>query len=481
MFQASSSRIFGDTDATVALTNDPRFTGINSIPTPTPAPTISRPYSPYVDSGYVLGNANNEFNYAIDPFLKSPYSIVFNLGLQRELPGHFVFEATYVGRLGRRLIAQADAAQLIDFKDPQSGQLMSQAFAALSQQLRDGTAFDANHVWIGTPQPFFENQIFNYSGYTRGTRLVARNIGDYVQIGDFADTMQWLNAVGVIAPNVGLAGQFAGNTYITNKANSNYHGLLMSLHRNFANGLQFDVNYTYSHSIDNASGIANSISSNTGLGFVCDALNLRTCRGNSDFDVKHIVTGNFIYELPFGKNKSFGRNVPGWANQVIGGWSLSGIPVWRSGIAFSNITGAYLMGYANNSPGIFNGDRKAVAVDVHKVDSDGTLNLFADPQAAIDAFDYPLGFQIGSRNNLRGPRYFNLDLGVAKRFPVTEQFNVQFRADAFNALNHASFGLPGGGGNGAGANISSGVNQFGKISSTSSTARVVQMSLRVEF
>jgi hypothetical protein len=398
---------------------------------------------------------------------------MLNFGFQRELPGHFVLETTYVGRLGRRLIAQADAAQLVDFKDPASGQMLSEAFAALTAELRAGK----NYRTV-TKQPFFENLVGPFGVLRSGTQVIAGYQKSLATKGDVADLVQWLSAAGVLDANIGMPAQFAGNTYITNKGSSNYHGLLTSLHKNMSNGLQFDINYTLSHSIDNASGVANSIASSDGLGFICDAQNLRVCRGNSDFDMTHIVNGNFVYDLPFGKGRSFGRDVPGWLNQFIGGWSISGLPTWRSGIAFSTVTGAYLLGYANNSAGIFNGDQSAIKVDVHKK-SDGTVTLFADPTKAAAAFTSPTGFNIGSRNNLRGPGFWNLDLAFGKRFPVNERVGLEFRAEAYNSMNHPSFALPSAGGSGAFTDITSAT--FGKITSTSSTAREMQFSLRLEF
>jgi hypothetical protein len=94
---------------------------------------------------------------------------------------------------------------------------------------------------------------------------------------------------------------------------------------------------------------------------------------------------------------------------------------------------------------------------------------------ALDAFTGPLGFNIGSRNNLRGPGYFNLDLGVGKTFPVyKDKVNLKFRADAFNSTNHPSFGLPD-----TDITESNGV-PFGTISNTASTARVLRGALRLE-
>lgn len=132
--------------------SDPRLDKNNGISavgfTPPLAPVA--PYQPYANNqqcallsfgaltapcGLQLGSA---FNISIDPTLKTPYSIGYNAGWQRELPQNMVFKLSYVGRLGRRLLAQADSNQVLDFADPTSGQLLSQAFAAVTQQLRAG-------------------------------------------------------------------------------------------------------------------------------------------------------------------------------------------------------------------------------------------------------------------------------------------------------------------------------------------------------
>jgi len=119
----------------------------------------------------------------------------------------------------------------------------------------------------------------------------------------------------------------------------------------------------------------------------------------------------------------------------------------------------------------------------------GGVNIFANQAAAAGAYEGPIGFQIGPRNSLRGPQFFNQDLGLAKAFPIVgERVNLKFRADAFNALNHPNFSLP----------ISNGYNgydqqditsqTFGQISTTvvpagnlNNGARVLQLGLRLEF
>jgi hypothetical protein len=92
-----------------------------------------------------------------------------------------------------------------------------------------------------------------------------------------------------------------------------------------------------------------------------------------------------------------------------------------------------------------------------------------------------VGFQIGSRNDLRGPKFFNQNLGLAKTFPVvTDRINLKFRADAFNAFNHPSFGLPEGPLNSLDQTDIAG-GTFGQITTTASTPRVIQLALRLEF
>jgi hypothetical protein len=278
------------------------------------------------------------------------------------------------------------------------------------------------------------------------------------------------------APGIGLSPQFDTNVYITNKSFSNYNGLLTTLHKKMSNGLQFDLNYTYAHSIDNASVSANSFFTD----FVCDITNLKVCKGDSDFDVRHSVTMIGIYELPFGRGKTFASNLHGWANQVIGGWELSGTENWHTGFAFRTGANAFPIGFAAESPGVFNGDTAAIRSSIHTDTSNGNaIQFFADPAAALGAFSGPLGFQMGQRNNLHGPHFSETDLALIKNFKLSEKFRLEFHAEAFNVFNHPSFTLPLNGVAGV-AEINS-PSSFGVITSTASIPREMQFALRLEF
>jgi hypothetical protein len=459
-----------------AIANDPKFQSVGTLPAGTPIPPtpVTLPYAPFVGPGGPFGTASGQgfFNYAIDQHLKTPYSMLFTFGIQRDLPGNFLLDVNYFNREGRRLLAQSDAGQVVDFKDTASGQFLATAFGNLSQEVRK----DPVGLSFVTPQPFFEDLIG-----TGATSLIAGAVTALVLRGDMGDTVQALIGAGLLPGGVGLAPQFTTNLFITNKGYSNYNGVLATLHKKYSHGLQFDLNYTYSHSIDDMSAAANqAFGSNGAGGIICDSIRLGICRANSDFDATHNITGDWIYDLPFGKGRSFGSTMPRWADEIVGGWQISGLLSWRTGFAFTTVANSFPISFANNVPAVFNGDNHAIRTNPHLDRATGQVQLFADPNAAVGAFGFPTGLEAGSRNNLRGPHYSNFNIGLGKYFPVTERVKLQFRADAFNAFNHTNFALPG---SSATADISlpyaTGGN-FGVIT-TAAGARVMQFALRLDF
>ena len=181
---------------------------MSTPPPPPAAPTITTPFLPFVsgsgqaDPFVPFGLANGQaFNTIIDPNLKTPYSIQYSFGFQHEFPKGFILRANYVGRQGRRLLAQADANQLIDFPDPVSGQLMSAAFADITQQLRAGVL--PQNV---TTQPWYENVLPTLApgGPSNTAILAGSDLGTYIARGDFADFTEALSLFGLLPPNVGM-------------------------------------------------------------------------------------------------------------------------------------------------------------------------------------------------------------------------------------------------------------------------------------
>ena len=468
LFDNSATTQFAAPNPTSALLNNPRFTDINSTPVNNIPPTITHPFIPFVEDGFPLGLATGEFNYAVDQRFRTPYSIQYSLGFQREMPADFILEMSYVGRQGRKLFSQADLAQVLDFKDAASGQFMLAAFNALQAQVQAGVPGNSPNLQI---QPWFENQMF-----PGATRLMASNasLRQFVLRGDTSDALFLLYANGLLDPNVGMSGQFGTNVYISNFGSSSYDGLLVSLRKRFSHGLQFDANYTWSHSIDNGSSVVNTV---TG-GLVCDLRDLRVCRGDSDFDVRHLFNANFIYELPFGRGRAFGSGVAGWVNQIIGGWEVSGIFGARSGLPFSTTTTAFPVGFNFNSPAAFNSDVQPV---VNIRDLNGAIQFFQDPRVVFNPaaptaglIRFPKHGEIGNRNVFRGPSFWNLDTALMKNWqmPWSESHSLQLRWEAFNLFNHNTFGLPAAGITGT---------NFGQITTTASAPREMQFALRYSF
>ena len=468
----------------------PRFTTVDSAAVNLPIPPFQKSVAPFTGSQCpssfpVCGTLFNQFgNYVIDPRYKTPYSLAYSLGIQRELPGSFQLEVDYVARLGRRLGTLADGGQIFNFVDPTSKQSLAAAVTNLEIDAR-------NNVPVSQiqPQPFFENQLAlagaNCAPFANCTEFVYAGSGNLTQLqqGNLNGLIRGLAQSANLPPNVGFTSQFVSNYYLSNKSYSDYNAMLVVLRKRLSYNVQMDFNYTFSHSIDNFSAISrnNGNPFNNAQSVLCDATNLGTCKGNSEFDVTHQITGDAIYDLPFGRGKAFAHDTSRWLDEIIGGWQVSGIYTWRTGFAFPVLSNAFTTTFGNSAYAIFNGNTSALQVDTHTDPnlSNNGIQLFKNPQAALAAFSAPTGLQTGSRDELRGPRFSNVDLALAKSFPLWgEKYRLQFRAEAYNAFNHPNFALP--------ASININQTNFGQITSTSSisgdqSARVLQFALRFDF
>ena len=492
LFQLTDSTALGiPNDPYDSVKTDPRLDKNNQISTVTlvPPPTPKAPYQPFTSAGVPFGLQNGlAFNETIDPALKTPYSITFNGGWQRSMPWDHILKISYVGRLGRRLLAQGDANQVLDFADPVSGQEFSQAFGNITSEIRQ----NPDPTKLKT-QPWFENVVTPglgaSLGYANNTQFLGSAIGGLVFNGDMGDFVQ---AISSITPyNVGSAAQFSENSFHYNGGFSSYGGMLVTLQKNSSHGLHYDFNYTWSHSIDNISFFAQA-QGDTGIGgggLICDVVRPRECRSNSDFDVRQYVTADAVYELPFGKGKMFAGSAPFVVNEFIGGWSISGVVDSHGGFPWQTASNAYVASYSNDAPAILTGSAKLAARGLNKLKAGGVSD-FLNPTMAWQQFSGPVGFTIGPRNGERGPNFFNADAGLAKTFPITaERVNVRFRADAFNVFNHPNFDIPD-------ENVFNGFDSedyqqeagFGRITDTisplgnlNSGARVLEVSLRLEF
>jgi outer membrane receptor protein involved in Fe transport len=262
-----------------------------------------------------------------------------------------------------------------------------------------------------------------------------------------------------------------------NNGNSSYHGMEASLEKRFSAGLSFGMSYTFSKSIDQsqehlASGGTGSFTQNP-----ANVLGER--RGPSDFDVRHRFGAVALYELPFGRGRSYLQE--GVFSHILGGWRVSGLASTRSGRPFTVRAGG------NDT--VIGGPRGGGLVSAWAdCLSDGTLpesrrtidewfetDAYVEPKAANPTKNNVVEGRLGNcgRNTLRGPRYTNFDFGLARSFDYFgESRRLELRWEVFNVFNIPQFGLPE-------RNISS--SSKGRISTLSGDPRVMQFALKFVF
>jgi hypothetical protein len=297
-----------------------------------------------------------------------------------------------------------------------------------------------------------------------------------------------------------------------NSVSSNYNGLQTSLKRQMSHGILFNVDYTYSHSIDNGStwhsGATTANGAAGGEGFSTDPTMPGLDRGNSIYDFRHRLVLNYVWELP-------GKNMHGFMGAVLGGWSYNGIWAFQSGPHWQpydarprRLTGdcsqsGINAGLCQNIGGDYNLDRASNDRPNSSIqDATFSRNTWANGWCPIDAAGNG-GYNFGSacsgsaaqsnlpflstpclgcvgdlgRNNFVGPGSWYSDMTLSKIFKFTERVNMRFEASGFNVFNRANFLLATAGG-GAHNHVSD--SEFGKAAGTLN-ARNLQFGLKLQF
>ncbi|MDQ1472444.1 MAG: hypothetical protein QOJ99_3924, partial [Bryobacterales bacterium] len=202
--------------------------------------------------------------------------------------------------------------------------------------------------------------------------------------------------------------------------NSNYHSMQLQLRQSFWKGLSGTFNYTFSHAIDNTSDVRNTVPTNS--------YSLANERGNSTFDIRHIVTSFVSYEVP-----TFTSHAP----LLTKGWQVNSLFTFHTGSPFNILAGTNVSGTGENR------DR---------------VDLIGDPYASVPvltgttavqyfnkaAFARPAAGTFGNlgRNVLYGPGFGSMDFSVFKKTPITERISTEFRVEIFNLLNRTNWANP---------------------------------------
>ena len=247
---------------------------------------------------------------------------------------------------------------------------------------------------------------------------------------------------------------------------SSYNALEVTFTHRWHSGLDLNLSYTYSRFWDDVQG-------NSGWAFPGSGTNnLNSYNLSADYSVDvsnipHRFVATYDYELPFGKGKQFGS---GWSkpvDEVLGGWQWTGILTAESGLPIS-------IQPASNNVGFGFNQRPSIVPGVNPIPANQSISDWINPAA----FSQPAAFTFGDAprffSNIHGPKYFNWDMGIQKRWNVGEHKQFQFRFEMFNALNHPDFFLP----NTNLGNVSNGT--FGQITSAYQ-ARTAQLAGKFYF
>jgi hypothetical protein len=469
----------------------PRFTGPHTLPAiPLPAANSTQPF-PYTPPAGNFG-----IDWGLDNNLKTPYSESFNFSVQRELPGGFMVEGSYVSRLGHHLLEQLDLAEPVNYVDPQGAGDYFTAARQLSALVDKNGAGPATVPTI----PYFEDvfpymQNFDTPGesatqaiYNNEWAPYRDNAGETTSLADL-DFYCW-NSENNVPYNCPAQPRFWNSQFSSLYAwatvgTSSYNAGQITLRHPSAHGFTVDLSYTLSKSLDLNSGTerANELGNNGDGGFAGSAIQNtwkpKLNRGVSDFDTKSLVTLDWVYALPVGRGKA----VLGSANKItdalLGGWQWAGLGRWTSGLPFSFFEPGWTTDWQLEGYGV-----KTGTVNIRKHLVNGLPQIFDNPNTINNGVStgspvrLPYPGEAGQRNAFRGDGYFDIDSSITKVWKMGEWAKLKFSAEAYNVTNTVHFDT-------SPSNLNAGLTSgtLGAYGATlpSQAYRRMQFGLRIDF
>jgi hypothetical protein len=416
-----------------------------------------------------INNFGEQIQQSLQSDLHSPREYVWNLTLERELGKGGLITASYVGRAGRGLLLRHDISQFTDWHDPQTGIDWYTAGTALEKLRQKGV--DISQIPAMLPAKI--NQYFD-DIFPKGQ--LAAFLGSYEGLPNDPTQTQggfdwnWTNAQAFLGYQTSNVGYFLGNDYTDVQAemdlafaaggmptrfmqpqygalsawatvgNSNYNALTLS-YRQRLSSLTMDLNYTWSHSVDDASGLQTEAgfgNFQTNGAFVLNAFRQGANYANSDFDIRQNINMDAIWSLPFGKGHLLLASAGGVTDAVFGGWQLSGIFRINTGLP----TG---VSPTDQEQWASNWDVQSDATPVTPIHTCPNKSASTAPKLfgsckvnqIYQNFRNAYPGEIGPRNYLRYPGYVDVDLGLSKtwKMPYNESHQLQVRWDVFNVTN----------------------------------------------
>jgi hypothetical protein len=467
-----------------------------------PAPILS-------PANYQASAPESEFTYTggpgvngIEPNLKQPYAQSWNFGIQRGIGRSMAIEVRYNGNRTLHNWIGVDPNEVNIFEN---GFLKDFKNAQANLAASGGNSFSSSY---GNPTPILD-AAFGGSGAGDYTNTQFINYLNTGQAGSFASTLAGINGdvpffcnlVGAgfspCATNAGYTGAGAGypvnffqaNPYtggyssgeMVSAGYSNYNGLQVDLRQGAWHGLQYDTNYTFSHSL----GVSGS-NSWTGSYNAFTLRNLGQSYGPTMFDIRHVLHANGTYDLPVGKGRAYLSHNRA-LDAVVGGFTLGTIVTWQSGAPAMFGGGYYTFNDVGDGGIRLNGvtpSQLQSAIGVHEVPGQPYANLI-NPKYLVSTSGGGANSSyitpnitpgtFGLHPYIHGPRQFYQDMALTKRFPIHEALNFNLQASFINLWNHPVFGNADGyGSNIAGypSNFDSGIQDysFGEGSPTNENA-----------
>ncbi len=439
---------------------------------------------------------------SIDRGIQAPVHYSTNITYGRELPGKMYFEASWINRTARNLLARRDIMSPNNLTDPLSGMTYYEAGAILGQHAQAGGTLGTvpnlpffNNLWApgsmgaaigGSWATLTNSQVFFRLAGISVPQGMPVTAGTAVGTGYDTATLVFdeINEFDYGRPGLFYQSQYGALDSFGSIANSDYNGGAFTLRQRLSM-LTWDLNYTFSHSMDDTSGLQTSAA--FGTAFILNPIRQRDNYASSDFDMRHIVNFNSLWQIPFGRGRQFLSNTNAFVDAVLGGWQLASIFRYNSGQPIG--TGAKIF---DNAGWATNWNLKSAMIQVRPIETgvhfngeDGLPTMFADPDEAYRSFRSPYPGETGDRNQIRYPSFWTLDLGLQKSFgmPWYEGHKFSVRWDVFNVTNTPIFV---GNSNTAMGYRPNRPNQtapvgFGQFTGTRNDARIMQFAFRYDF
>jgi hypothetical protein len=418
--------------------------------------------------GPCLGNIAETFEFrAIDRDLKTPYVQQWNFGVQQELTSNMAIEIRYAGTKGTKLLGAVGLAEPYDLNDPSTPDYI---FARLNQAYANASVANQNALGAGNIPGFVPSDacpgnqpsclagVGRAFGFVWPTTVAGVANQQYGPLSgrfdmNLARSMTGQNNTTTALVSLDARVPFMGiNTpeaiILRNLGNSIYHALQTNFTKRFSHGMQFNMSYTWSHSIDDNSADPGSTAGggkpdvpNTGFIVQGSSRRLSENRSSSDFDRRHRFSSSFVWNIPTG----------GMTNALVSGWQLAGFLQAQSGSPYSIIssepeakTAADLLDVRKSAGGLyrlgFGRPSLAAGASIGSL-SDNT----SDNTVAFTTTNLVSSFgQNGSlgRNVLRGDSQKRFDLAITKRTEISDRYAFEIRSEIFNLFNNVNFALP---------------------------------------